>query len=507
MRVICALCLVFLVACASSGEDPPGSNDPPLGDGGSSPDLADPGPPAEACEAKPAPTGEAAKCDVAVTYAPPRAAKQVAIAGEWNAWTPQSLGPPDLEGRYHANLRLAPGVYGYKLVLDGTEWRLHERNPYRKYVGGVENSGLRVPDCQKPQLKVGVASLLVARPLTGPSGRGEFRVRIETVAANGQSAAICSVTSGLRRPDTRYSSPADLTPLAPTELRFAPDRKSFTVQLSNLPDGKYTLNLTAVVGGKTSEPILLPFWIEAEKFALSDTPLYMAVTDRFFDGNAANNKPVAGVVSAANFVGGDLEGVTQKIESGYFDNLAVRALWLTPFYTQPDGAFPDQGGKHQVAGYHGYWPVKARAVDPRLGGAAALHRMVEAAHRHGIRILMDAVLNHVHEQHEYFTDAKKRDWFRTGCICGTTGCDWTQKRLECRHRLDRDRCLGAVHRRHAVVAGGVRSRRSAHRRRQARRGSGGVEPGQPHPRKVRASRHPLSADRRDRDGLERRHRR
>ncbi len=433
MRVVSALCLVFAVACASSSPDE--STDLPVGgvtDGGEgSPDLAIPPPPAEACEAKPIATGEAAKCDVSVTYAPPRAATQIAIAGEWNAWTPQSLGPPDLEGRYHANLRLAPGVYGYKLVLDGTEWRLHERNPYRKYIGGVENSGLRVPDCQVPQLKLGLSSLLVSRPLSGPSGRGQFRVRIETVAASGGSAAICSVESALRRPDTRYTSPADLRPLSPTELTMAADHKSFTVQLTDLPDGKYTLSLSAIVGGRKTEPIILPFWIEAEKFALSDTPLYMAVTDRFSDGDPKNNQPVAGVVSAANFVGGDLDGVTQKIEAGYFDNLAVKALWLTPFYTQPDGAYPDQGGKHQVAGYHGYWPVRARQVDPRLGGAAALHRMVEAAHRHGIRILMDAVLNHVHEGHEYFTDAKRRGWFRTGCICGTAGCDWTAKRLEC----------------------------------------------------------------------------
>ncbi len=431
MRVVPALCLLLAVACTSSPADSPADlagGDP---DGGGPPDLAEAPPPPEACEAKPLPTGEAAKCDEFLTYAPPRAAKQIALAGEWNGWTPQPLGPPDLEGRYHASLRLLPGVYGYKLVLDGTEWRLHERNPYRKYVGGVENSGLRIADCHQPKLKIGLASLLVSRPPVAPNGRGVFKVRIESVPASGQSAAICSVQSGLRRPDTRYTSAADLTPLSAEQLRLSPDRKSFTIELANLPDGKYTLSLSAVVGGRPSEPLLLPFWIEAEKFALSDTPLYMAVTDRFVDGDPSNNQPVAGVESAANFVGGDLAGVTQKIESGYFDNLAVKALWLTPFYTQPDGAYPDQGGKHQVAGYHGYWPIKARQVDPRLGGAAALHRLVEAAHRRGIRILMDAVLNHVHEGHEYFTDAKKRAWFRTGCICGTTGCDWTGKRLEC----------------------------------------------------------------------------
>ena len=80
MRVVSALCLVFAVACASSSPDE--STDLPVGgvtDGGEgSPDLAIPPPPAEACEAKPIATGEAAKCDVSVTYAPPRAATQIA---------------------------------------------------------------------------------------------------------------------------------------------------------------------------------------------------------------------------------------------------------------------------------------------------------------------------------------------------------------------------------------------------------------------------------------------
>jgi len=433
MRAAFWLCCVVSIALGLTAcSDPPSdSGQEPPSDGGSSADLSSVPPPEGACQAKPLPTGENDTCSVSVIYAPQAAAMQVAIAGEWNGWMPQSLGPPDLEGRYHANLRLAPGVYGYKMVLNGGDWRLHDRNPYRKYVGGVENSALRVPDCKKPQLEIVPNWLLVSRPPVGPNGRGQFKIRIRTIAGTGQSAAICNVQSRLRRPETVYASEATLPSLAPAELTIAPDYKSFDVQLQNLPDGKYTLSLSATVGGLPTETLLLPFWIEAETFALSDTPLYMAVTDRFLDGDAKNNKPVPGVVAAANFQGGDLAGVTQKIESGYFDKLGVRALWLTPFYTQPDVAFKDQGGKHDVAGYHGYWPIKAREVDPRLGGKAALHRMVEAAHRRGIRVLMDAVLNHVHDGHEYFTDASKRDWFRTGCICGTTGCDWTAKRLEC----------------------------------------------------------------------------
>ena len=55
--------------------------------------------------------------------------------------------------------------------------------------------------------------------------------------------------------------------------------------------------------------------------------------------------------------------------------------------------------------------------------------MVTAAHRHGIRVLMDYVINHVHQDHEYAT--AHPEWLRHGCVCGAPGCDWTVHRLDC----------------------------------------------------------------------------
>jgi neopullulanase len=83
-----------------------------------------------------------------------------------------------------------------------------------------------------------------------------------------------------------------------------------------------------------------------------------------------------------------------------------------------------------VSGFHGYWPTKARAVDPRFGTSDDLHAMVAAAHAHGIRVIQDLVVQHVHSEHEYLADHP--DWFNTtGCICGTDNCDWTVHRLDC----------------------------------------------------------------------------
>lgn len=414
-------CAVLFLACSSPGEQSPdqGTGNADLGDTGSGE-----GP----CAPLAAPSADAT-CPVSIRYIPTRAIKSVAIAGEWNGWSTsaQTLTGPDGSGAYTLNLQLPPGVHGYKLVEDGTSWQLDAGNPYRKYVGGTENSGLRVANCFRVGLSVKPGSLQITR---SASEQGELTATILVHSPSGAAQpGLCQLRSMIRRPD---SDPlASLPQLSSLELKIAEDRQSATVHLRNLTDGKYQITLTASAGGQDGDPLLLPFWIEPEPFRWSDTPLYMAMTDRFVDGDGKNPGALPAVVPAANFRGGDLQGVTQLIELGYFDQLGVRALWLSPFYSQPSTAHPDQSGKYNVTAYHGYWPVRPRSVDDRIGGDEALQRLVQAAHRHGIRVLMDAVLNHVHDQHEYFQDPQKRSWFRTGCICGSPGCDWTDKRLSC----------------------------------------------------------------------------
>jgi glycosidase len=212
------------------------------------------------------------------------------------------------------------------------------------------------------------------------------------------------------------------------------------VDVPSLADGKYSAFVTAKdLAGQMAPSLRLVFWIEADTFAWSDTLLYMAVTDRFKNGDTTNDPPpttmgpnntTVTVDPREDYHGGDLAGVTQKINDGTFDQLGVRALWLSPFYTNPNDAWPASDNVHMVTGFHGYWPIKAREVDPRWGGSSALTAMVQAAHAHGIRVLMDLVVQHVHSEHEYLKTHP--DWFNTtGCICGTNNCDWTVHRLDC----------------------------------------------------------------------------
>ena len=206
---------------------------------------------------------------------------------------------------------------------------------------------------------------------------------------------------------------------------------TWTLDLDGLSDGKHTLNLEINdANGNVAYDHLVPFWIGPHSdFSWKDSLIYMIMTDRYINGNTSNDPSPTGAAAGADWLGGDIEGVTSKIQSGYFAELGVNVLWLTPFNTNAQGTGIAGDGIHDVAAYHGYWPVEPRQVDPRLGTADQLKTMVDAAHESGIRVMMDYVVNHVHQDHTYYQD--NPEWFNQGCICGTTDCDWTERRLDC----------------------------------------------------------------------------
>lgn len=360
-------------------------------------------------------------CAVSLDYLATGSSPTVHVAGSWNDFSPTADAlVDDGTGHYRGEVELMPGVYPYKLVVEGDgadPWRLDPANSYRAYAGGVENSGLRVPDCSRPALTVD--SSAHRRP---GAGEGAFDASLHYERR--EAGAFAEVRGELR-------SAAGARPLTSVELTRADD--ALTVSLSSLGDGKYTVALTPIdVEGTEGETRLLPFWIEAQAFRWRDALIYLVMTDRFRDGDSSNDVPAVGALPGAEFEGGDLEGLRQAIDEGYLDSLGVNAIWVTPWNTQPAGAYDEAGGTGGVTGYHGYWPTEPRSIDPRFGDEAALHAMVNAAHAHGIRVLMDLVVNHVHQEHPYFTEHP--EWFNTGCICGTAGCDWTARRLDCLFR-------------------------------------------------------------------------
>ena len=137
--------------------------------------------------------------------------------------------------------------------------------------------------------------------------------------------------------------------------------------------------------------------------------LYMLMPDRFADGNPANNQ-IAGMEAYKNDRtqpslrhGGDIEGIRQHLD--YFNQLGVTALWFTPVLenNSPDG--------HGYSTYHGYATTNYYKVDPRFGTNEEYRRLVDEAHAHGLKVVMDMIFNHCGAHHPWLKDMPSHDWF------------------------------------------------------------------------------------------------
>jgi len=145
--------------------------------------------------------------------------------------------------------------------------------------------------------------------------------------------------------------------------------------------------------------------------------VYFLLTDRFQNGDSSNDHALGRAHDGAvlrSYEGGDLAGVRRRIDEGYFDSLGVDAIWMTPFVEQIHGSVDEGTGK--TYGYHGYWTHDWTAVDPALGTRDDLKAVVDAAHRHGIRVLMDAVINHTGPA-TAVDPPWPTDWVRAGPNC------------------------------------------------------------------------------------------
>ena len=140
--------------------------------------------------------------------------------------------------------------------------------------------------------------------------------------------------------------------------------------------------------------------------------MYFLMVDRFKNGDITNDRPVQSdsVLPKVNFKGGDIQGVALAIEQGYFKDLGINALWLSPILKNPEKAYgfwPKPPTK--FTGYHGYWPVSNIKIDDRFGNEQALKKLLEKAHKQDINVILDYVANHVHKEHPLYQ--KYPDWF------------------------------------------------------------------------------------------------
>ena len=134
-------------------------------------------------------------------------------------------------------------------------------------------------------------------------------------------------------------------------------------------------------------------------FTWNNALIYFVVTDRFANGNTSNDNsygrknPDASGHPTATFHGGDIKGLTKNLD--YIKSLGMNAIWLTAAYEQSHGwTGGGKNGNFQHYAYHGYYALDFTSLDANMGTVDEFREFVTEAHKRGIRVVMDVVMNH-----------------------------------------------------------------------------------------------------------------
>lgn len=316
--------------------------------------------------------------------------KQVQLAGDMNAWNPENTNLEYKDGLWQTTLYMAPGQYQYLLVLDGKKV-LDPANKKRidNNMGGynslwtLEEETEKTPAIFTSHVEGDTVYLFNRNPV------GEWMVYLQN-----------------QRLGTRYLIPEKngigiLIPEAARKFK----RTELRVWALN----EYGVSNEILIPLEYGKVILKASLLN--RFDKRAATLYFLMVDRFKDSLTENNHPIGSeeVLPIADYMGGDIAGVTQKLREGYFDSLGINTIWLSPITQNPETAYGFwKNPQTKFSGYHGYWPVSSSKVDYRYGTPEDLKELVEEAHERDINVILDYVANHVHEEHPLYKQHK--DW-------------------------------------------------------------------------------------------------
>jgi cyclomaltodextrinase len=336
----------------------------------------------------------AREADVTITFDPKGKTYQtVQVAGEINGWNPAN-GPMTFDGtKWSVAMRLNPGRYQYQIVVDGN-WMLDPGNPVKvpNGIGGVNS-----------ELVVGEKLGRTVEKVTLRCGLGQegaisiLPIRTDSFVTTFSENEIFAFWENKRIPFVKSKDsnkmkdivaiPEEAKALKRSHIRIFGTKNQFWTNdvLIPLENGKPVLDAAALTDADQQKNVI-----------------YFMMVDRFLNGDTTNDAPLNDprVDPKADFHGGDIAGLRKKIEDGYFDSLGVTMLWISPIVQNPEGAYQEYPDPRRwFSGYHGYWPVSSTHVDHRFGKDQELIDMVKAAHAHGIKVILDYVANHLHEEH------------------------------------------------------------------------------------------------------------
>lgn len=311
--------------------------------------------------------------------------RKVLISGQMNEWTPSKGVLFEKDGKWHIDFRLFPGKYQYKLILDG-KMVCDRTNPDSV----SNNSG-------------GYNSLLTLGNLSGTGMPELFTLKAEGKAftlgtVNAIDTLFVFWENHLLDQRFQKKDSTGLTIIVPRKAK-AYDRSYIRAWASNR-NGISNEILVPLQNGKVvTDPADLT---RADREAMI---MYFLMVDRFMNGKPANDSPVKDpeIDPKVNYMGGDIAGITRAIEDGYFTNLGINALWISPITQNPLTGFIEYPAPHRkFSGYHGYWPVTLTTVDHRFGTSDEFRQMISEAHSKRINVVLDFVSHHAHKDYPAF---------------------------------------------------------------------------------------------------------
>lgn len=334
------------------------------------------------------------------TYKPKADEKQVNLFGQFNSWNRQDLPMTDTNGDeiLEIEIPLDPGRYEYKFFVDGKEI-VDPENPIKIPNGLGDYNSVRIIE-EETKEKMFLHIL-------GKEKSAESLV-LKFYFENSDRSNLVSKESIIALFDNQKFSD-DLIKINGREI-------SLLIKNEMLKDD-HTIRISVNRMGKHSN-IQTVRIIDREiagsndKRTLHDQIIYSIMIDRFYNGDPTNDSPVIhdSLFKPANYNGGDLAGVLQKIEEGYFSKLGVNTFWISPIVDNTNNAYREYPAPHRYyTGYHGYWPVSSTKVEDKFGDMDLARKLVKTANQNGINVLLDFVSNHIHMEHPFWKE--HRDWF------------------------------------------------------------------------------------------------
>ena len=309
--------------------------------------------------------------------------RKVQIKGEMNAWNPNNTNLTFKNNIWKTEIEIEPGTYQYLFVVDGKEM-LDPANPDKISNGmGGFNSVLKAGNTDSDKLPE-----ISTKKYSPNSLKITFKNNITGLSATYRNFELENQFISINKDTFKILIPKDEN----KEIAY--------IRIWAYND--YGVSNDLLIPVKNGQ--VLTDTKELSRTDFHSAILYNAFVDRFKDGNPNNNKLTKGnVLPKVNFHGGDIAGIIQKINDGYFEDLGINTIWISPVVKNPEGAwgmYPNP--KTKFSAYHGYWPVSFTKVDKRFGTEEELKQLVETAHKHNLNVLLDFVAHHIHINHPYY---------------------------------------------------------------------------------------------------------